>query len=215
MGAGRNDSRHGSLAPTQFASRRRAVQVWGLAYLSVCTSYRRVPYLILVFAFEKLYYTLAWIHLLAAKKLESGLPAGEKYDPEKHKPLLSSLFCVLEPSRVTPDGFGTMCAKLLASSRKCAHSCCFFPQRWRVLPVLPVHRNCYICASRFARRVESREMAEIEFRVFNVSCSTLYRYWLAGGRCEMKNCKLNKRIIKRTVSRERKVLYNRNARNRL
>jgi hypothetical protein len=43
----------------------------GFAYLSVCTSYRRVPYLVLVFCFEKIYYTVAWWYLRYLRNCEA------------------------------------------------------------------------------------------------------------------------------------------------
>lgn len=45
-----------------------AIVLWGLAYLSVASSYRHVPYLVAVFCVEKLVYTGVWVFWL----LESG-----------------------------------------------------------------------------------------------------------------------------------------------
>jgi len=44
-----------------------AIVLWGLAYWSVARTYRLVPLLVLVFAIEKLVYSLAWLHWLLAK----------------------------------------------------------------------------------------------------------------------------------------------------
>jgi hypothetical protein len=38
-----------------------AIMLWGLAYVAVSRSYQHVPYLVLVFALEKLVYTILWI----------------------------------------------------------------------------------------------------------------------------------------------------------
>lgn len=38
-----------------------AIMLWGLAYMAVSRSYQHVPYLIMVFALEKLVYTIIWI----------------------------------------------------------------------------------------------------------------------------------------------------------
>ena len=44
-----------------------AVVLWGLAYWSVTKSYQYVPYLVWVFAVEKLVYSLTWLHWLFIK----------------------------------------------------------------------------------------------------------------------------------------------------
>jgi len=44
-----------------------AILLWGLAYASVSRCYRSVPYLVLVFCLEKLYYTAAWLIWLSKK----------------------------------------------------------------------------------------------------------------------------------------------------
>lgn len=41
-----------------------AIILWGLAYLSVCTSYRDTPYTILLFVIEKLAYVIIYIMFL-------------------------------------------------------------------------------------------------------------------------------------------------------
>lgn len=38
-----------------------AIILWGLAYVAVSRSYQYVPYVVMVFALEKLVYTIAWI----------------------------------------------------------------------------------------------------------------------------------------------------------
>jgi|GEM_PF-208166 len=38
-----------------------AIMLWGLAYVAVSRSYQHVPWLVLVFALEKLVYTILWI----------------------------------------------------------------------------------------------------------------------------------------------------------
>lgn len=38
-----------------------AIMLWGLAYLAVATSYNSVPYLVGVFAVEKLVYVVTWV----------------------------------------------------------------------------------------------------------------------------------------------------------
>lgn len=38
-----------------------AIMLWGLAYVAVSRSYYHVPYLVMVFALEKLVYTILWI----------------------------------------------------------------------------------------------------------------------------------------------------------
>jgi hypothetical protein len=37
-----------------------AIMLWGLAYVAVSRSYQHVPFLVLVFALEKLVYTILW-----------------------------------------------------------------------------------------------------------------------------------------------------------
>ena len=44
-----------------------AIVLWGLAYASVYRSYASVPYLVLVFAVEKMYYVAAWVIWLSKK----------------------------------------------------------------------------------------------------------------------------------------------------
>ena len=44
-----------------------AIILWGLAYWSVAKSYRHVPLLVIVFAIEKLVYSLTWLAWLLAK----------------------------------------------------------------------------------------------------------------------------------------------------
>lgn len=44
-----------------------AIVLWGLAYASISRCYRSVPYLVLVFCVEKLYYTAAWLIWLSKK----------------------------------------------------------------------------------------------------------------------------------------------------
>ena len=38
-----------------------AIMLWGLAYVAVSRSYQRVPYLVMVFALEKVIYTITWL----------------------------------------------------------------------------------------------------------------------------------------------------------
>lgn len=56
-----------------------AIVLWGLAYLSVATAWRHVPFLVAVFCVEKLVYTGVWMHWL----LEHGqeLPAMASSSP--------------------------------------------------------------------------------------------------------------------------------------
>lgn len=42
-----------------------AIMLWGLAYVAVSKSYHYVPYLVLVFALEKLVYTILWIRWIS------------------------------------------------------------------------------------------------------------------------------------------------------
>ena len=44
-----------------------AILLWGLAYAAVSRCYRSVPYLVLVFCLEKLFYTTAWLIWLSKK----------------------------------------------------------------------------------------------------------------------------------------------------
>jgi hypothetical protein len=44
------------------------VMLWGLAYLSVCTTYMNTPYTVLLFALEKLVYVIMWIVFLKNMK---------------------------------------------------------------------------------------------------------------------------------------------------
>lgn len=54
--------------PTVFSKTGQiAVVLWGLAYWSVAKAYRHVPLLVLVFACEKLLYSIAWLEWLLAK----------------------------------------------------------------------------------------------------------------------------------------------------
>ncbi len=41
------------------------IQVWGLAYLAVSRSYAQVPWLVAVFALEKLAYVITWLMWIA------------------------------------------------------------------------------------------------------------------------------------------------------
>lgn len=50
-----------------------AVVLWGLAYWSVANSYQYVPFLVLLFAVEKLVYSVTWVHWMLEK--QQTLPA--------------------------------------------------------------------------------------------------------------------------------------------
>ena len=51
-----------SLSPVVFSVfGMLSIILWGLAYLGAARSYRHVPYLIVVFAIEKLVYVITWI----------------------------------------------------------------------------------------------------------------------------------------------------------
>jgi hypothetical protein len=43
------------------------IMLWGLAYLSICYTYVNVPYLVLLFALEKLTYVLIYIYVVKTK----------------------------------------------------------------------------------------------------------------------------------------------------
>lgn len=45
------------------------VMLWGLAYLAVCRSAHRAPTILLVFAIEKLVYTVTWFYWLSRNDL--------------------------------------------------------------------------------------------------------------------------------------------------
>jgi hypothetical protein len=42
-----------------------AIMLWGMAYVAVSKSYPHVPYVVMVFAVEKLVYTIIWIRWMA------------------------------------------------------------------------------------------------------------------------------------------------------
>ena len=42
-----------------------AVMLWGLAYIAVSRSYQYVPYVVIVFAIEKVVYTIIWIRWIS------------------------------------------------------------------------------------------------------------------------------------------------------
>lgn len=71
--------------PTVFSkSGQIAIVLWGIAYWSAARNYRIVPLLVLVFACEKLLYSITWLLWLLAKG--STLPAIASESP------LSALF---------------------------------------------------------------------------------------------------------------------------
>src|SRR5689334_6365573 len=54
--------------PTVFSKTGQiAIVLWGLAYWSAAKTYRQVPMLVMVFACEKLLYSIAWLTWLLAK----------------------------------------------------------------------------------------------------------------------------------------------------
>lgn len=54
--------------PTVFAKTGQvAIVLWGIAYWSAAKSYRHLPLLVLVFACEKLLYSITWLAWLLAK----------------------------------------------------------------------------------------------------------------------------------------------------
>jgi hypothetical protein len=51
--------------------------IWGAAYISVCTSYAQVPFLVLVFAVEKFFFTAAWLALRARQGKAHQIPTTQ------------------------------------------------------------------------------------------------------------------------------------------
>jgi hypothetical protein len=48
-----------------------AIILWGFAYISVCNSYNRVPWLVGVFVVEKLAYVMVWLAFITTHSLGS------------------------------------------------------------------------------------------------------------------------------------------------